>query len=118
MSNTTKKKQPHWLRHPKTKQEKKEAGNAKDQGVKVRGKRSAKNLPDLYDDKPVDSNLKKQNKAKKPAKDTIRKESTDIVNFIEAIMLKNYASANKYIKQAVESRLQEKIEQELQTPLF
>jgi hypothetical protein len=45
-------------------------------------------------------------------------ENTDIVNFIECILIKNYASANKYIKQAVESKLQEKIEKELSTPLF
>lgn len=45
-------------------------------------------------------------------------ENTDIVNFIDCILKKNYASANKYIKQAVESKLQNKIEQELETPLF
>lgn len=42
----------------------------------------------------------------------------NIVNFIDSILSKNYASANKYIKQAVESKLQTKIEQELSTPLF
>lgn len=172
MSNSKKKEQPHWLRHPKTKQEKKEAGKAKEEGVKVRGKRSPRNLPDLYDDKPVGSNLKKQNKSKKPSRDTIRKseedeqsiskqmkqsgkamikgpqvkerkhfapatkvetpkkgkgsynrkktfdENTNIAKFIDSILTKNYASADKYIKQAVESKLQAKIEQELTTPLF
>lgn len=172
MSNSKKKEQPHWLRHPKTQQEKKEAGSAKEQDVPVRGKRSKQNLPDLYDDKPVGSNLKKQNKSKKPSRDTIRKgeedeqsvakqmrktgkatikgpevkerkrfapatkvespkkgkgsykrketfdENTNIVKFIDSILTKNYAAADKYIKQAVESKLQLKIEQELTTPIF
>jgi hypothetical protein len=240
MSNSKKKEQPHWLRHPKTQQEKKEAGSAKDQDVPVRGKRSKQNLPDLYDDKPVGSNLKKQNKSKKPSRDTIRKgeedeqsvakqmrktgkatikgpevkerkrfapatkvekpkkgkgsynrknaeedeeglgtvplrrdpapakkklkfgkrkvdfpkeeytdngpgtvpnrrvrsdqemkdmkkplggkrrysENTNIVKFIDSILSKNYAAADKYIKQTVECKLQSKIEQELSTPLF
>ena len=46
------------------------------------------------------------------------KENTDIINFIECIISKNYAAADKYIKQAVESKLQTKIEQELSKPLF
>lgn len=129
-------------------------------------------MGDSYDDKPVGSNLEKQNKSKKPSRDTIRKgeedeqsiskqmktsgkatikgpqvkdrkrfapptkvdspkkgkgsynrketfdESTDISKFIECILTKNYADADKYIKQAVESKLQQKIEQELSTPLF
>jgi hypothetical protein len=45
-------------------------------------------------------------------------ENTDISKFIECILTKNYVSANKYIKQAVESKIQVKIEQELSTPLF
>lgn len=45
-------------------------------------------------------------------------ENTNITNFIDAIFTKNYADADKYIKQAVESKLQSKIEQELTTPLF
>jgi hypothetical protein len=45
-------------------------------------------------------------------------ENTNIANFIDAIFTKNYADADKYIKQAVESKLQLKIEQELTTPLF
>lgn len=239
MSNSKKTPQPHWLRNPKTQQEKKQSENAKDQDVPVRGKRSKQNLPDSYDDIPVRSNLKKQNKSKKPSRDTIRKgeedsesiaqttvelpdgvwnvhfvngkivevtptfktfdtvdlnsvnnlirqriplerailnskqtneqdeqsiskqmkktgkatfkgpevkerkkfapatkvespkrgkgsynrketfdENTNIAKFIDAIFTKNYADADKYIKQAVESKLQSKIEQELTTPLF
>ena len=46
------------------------------------------------------------------------KESTEIIKFIDSILTKNYAAADKYIKQAVELKLQDKIEQELSTPLF
>jgi hypothetical protein len=195
MSNTKKSPQPKWLRHPKSQQEKKEFGKAKEEGVPVRGKRTPPNLGDLYDDKPIGSNLKKQNKAKKPSRDTIRRgeedeqsiskqmkksgkatikgpqvkerkhfapatkvespkkgkgsykrkgtydedeqglgsvplkggkrkkpysfnENTNIAKFIDCILTKNYADADKYIKQAVESKIQAKIEQELSTPLF
>lgn len=45
-------------------------------------------------------------------------ENTNIVKFIDSILTKNYAAADKYIKQAVECKLQGKIEQELSTPLF
>ena len=46
------------------------------------------------------------------------KENTNIARFIDSILTKNYAAADKYIKQAVECKLQDKIEQELSTPLF
>lgn len=45
-------------------------------------------------------------------------ESNDIVKFIKCVLVKNYASANKYMKRAVESKLQSKIEREFSTPLF
>jgi hypothetical protein len=45
-------------------------------------------------------------------------ENTDIINFIECLIAKNYASANKYLNKAVESKLQQQIEKELSTPLF
>ena len=45
-------------------------------------------------------------------------ENTSIENFIEAILAKNYSDANKYIKQAVEAKIQCKIEEEISTPLF
>lgn len=46
------------------------------------------------------------------------KENSDIIKFIECIISKNYASANKYLNNAVELKIQEKIESELTTPLF
>jgi len=45
-------------------------------------------------------------------------ENSDIINFIECIMQKNYASANKYLDNAVESKILKRIESELETPLF
>lgn len=45
-------------------------------------------------------------------------ENSDIVNFIECLLLKKYASANKYLNNAVETKIQEKISSELETPLF
>jgi hypothetical protein len=77
MSNSKKKEQPKWLRHPKSQQEKKEFGKAKEEGVPVRGKRKPANLGNLYDDKEIGSNIKKQNKSKKPSRDTIRKGEED-----------------------------------------
>lgn len=46
------------------------------------------------------------------------KENSDIISFIECIMSKNYASANKYLNNAVELKIQARIESELETPLF
>ena len=45
-------------------------------------------------------------------------ENMDIANFVEAIFEKKYAQASKYLNSAVESKLQEMIQQELNTPLF
>jgi stalled ribosome alternative rescue factor ArfA len=45
-------------------------------------------------------------------------ENYNIRKFIDCIFTKNYAEADKYIKQAVECKLQDKIKQEISTPLF
>ena len=45
-------------------------------------------------------------------------ENINIHNFIECLLLKKYASANKYLNNAVELKIQEQIEAELETPLF
>lgn len=45
-------------------------------------------------------------------------ENTDIINFIECIISKNYASANKYLDSAVDSKILKRIESEIETPLF
>jgi hypothetical protein len=46
------------------------------------------------------------------------KESVDIANFIYALSTKNYAQANKYLVQAVESKISNRIDQAINTPLF
>lgn len=45
-------------------------------------------------------------------------ENADIDAFIQCLLVKNYASANKYLNNAVESKLLRRIEEELETPLF
>jgi len=45
-------------------------------------------------------------------------EFTNISKFVEAILTKNYASANKHLKQAVDTKLSKIIQSELNTPLF
>lgn len=45
-------------------------------------------------------------------------EFTNISKFVEAILTKNYASANKHLKQAVDTKLAKRIQSELNTPLF
>lgn len=127
-----------WFQHPKSQGEKRQHANSTEQGVPVRGKRSPRNLGDLYDDKPIP--FKKQNSKKKPEKETIRKEkdeqsvykqmkknnrtgkalseSVSISKFIEAIMTKNHAQAHKQLKQAINSKIQKRIAQEIDNPLF
>ena len=63
---------------------------------------------------------KKQGTKKKGGKtvNNCVKESNDISKFIEAVLLKNYAEANKRLKDVVETKLAEKIKSELNTPLF
>jgi len=49
------------------------------------------------------------------------KENTEFINiskFVEAILTKNYASADKHLKQAVDTKLAKRIQSELNTPLF
>lgn len=165
MSNSKKKTTPNWHRSPKSQNEKRSFESAKEQDVKVRGKRSPKHLGDSWDDKQIPSNFKKQNSKFKPKKDSIRTpeedeqmkveppkvkdrkrssgkvdgrtkehvpkkgkgsydrkktldENVDISKFIECVLLKKYAEANKYLHNVVESKLQKRIEQELATPLF
>ena len=175
-SNTKKKTDAEahsWLRHPKSQGEKREYAKSLDQGVQVRGKRSPKNLGDLYDDKSIP--FKKQNSKKKSPRKTIRKgeeeeqsvtkkmkqgggktvfdgpkvkdrkrsapatkvenpkkgkgsynrkkpeelnESASIIKFIEAIMTEDHAKAHKYLKDTINRKIQEKISQEIEKPLF
>jgi len=45
-------------------------------------------------------------------------ESKNISNFITAISTKNYAQANKYLKDVIEAKLQARISASLNEPLF
>lgn len=56
-----------------------------------------------------------------PLKDRIDnalKESTNLHKFIEAIMTDNHAEAHKHLKQAINSKIQNRIAQEIEKPLF
>jgi hypothetical protein len=55
--------------------------------------------------------------AKKNKKEDL-KESTDITSFITAISHKNYAQANKYLRDIIESKIQQRISSSLNEPLF
>jgi hypothetical protein len=45
-------------------------------------------------------------------------ESASIVKFIEAIMTEDHAKAHKYLKDTINKKIQEKISQEIEKPLF
>lgn len=63
------------------------------------------------------SHKPKKGKGSYDRKDTL-KENVELSKFLECLLLKNYAEANKYLHNVVEYKLQQKIEQELTTPLF
>ena len=46
------------------------------------------------------------------------KESTNLHKFIEAIMTSNHAQAHKQLKDAINSKIQKRIAQEIEKPLF
>jgi hypothetical protein len=46
------------------------------------------------------------------------KESTDLSKFIEAIMTNDHAQAHKQLKDAVNFKIQQRIAQEIDNPLF
>jgi len=46
------------------------------------------------------------------------KESYNIAKFISAVSSKNYADANKYLRDAIELKLQTRIAQAVNQPLF
>jgi hypothetical protein len=45
-------------------------------------------------------------------------EACEITKFLESLINKNYSEANKYIKAVVDSKIQKRIKEELNTPLF
>ena len=63
---------------------------------------------------------KKQGTKKKGGKtvNNCVKESHNLAKFIEAIMTDNHAEAHKHLKQAINSKIQNRIAQEIEKPLF
>jgi hypothetical protein len=63
---------------------------------------------------------KKQGTKKKGGKNVNNcvEESTNLHKFIEAIMTSNHAEAHKQLKDAINSKIQERIAQEIEKPLF
>lgn len=59
----------------------------------------------------------KDGKLESPSEEMVS-ESSGIVKFINAISSKNYAQANKYLKGIIESKLEKRITQSLNEPLF
>lgn len=66
---------------------------------------------------PSKEHKPKKGKGSYDRKDTMN-ENADIDAFITCLLTKNYASANKYLNNAVESKLLKRIEEELDKPLF
>lgn len=99
---------------------KKKAPAGKKGSVKSKAKVNPK--ADLNKDKKISKYEGKRAaaiaKSKKKAKAKALKESSDIAQFIYAISSKNYAQANKYLVRVVESKLCERIDQAINTPLF
>ena len=97
---------------------------AKKGSSKVSGaaKKVAKKMPE----KEIDKFLKKKPKkaAKKAAKKTPTSKKkkplteSNISLFIDCILEKKYDDASKYLTSILNSKLQERIEKELATPLF
>ena len=87
----------------------KKKGKAVIDGPKVKDRKKSAPATQVHKDK------KKYDRKKKD--DTVQ-ENMDIVNFINCLLTKKYASANKYLNNAVELKIQKHIEAELETPLF
>ena len=63
----------------------------------------------------------KQNKLEGGLQKRLKKElneSASIIKFIEAIMTEDHAKAHKYLKDTINKKIQEKISQEIEKPLF
>ena len=130
---------PDWMDKPKDKFPARKS--AKDLG-KNPSRKTAKQIRGEEDEESVSKQLKKTGKAtikgpnvkerkrfapatkvEKSKKAYDRKketfdESCNISKFVEAILTKNYATANKHLKQAVEAKMAARIQSQLNTPLF
>ena len=59
-----------------------------------------------------------RSKTSEEDEETPIKENAMIADMVEAIINKNYSDAHKYLTQAVETKLQTKIEAQIDTPIF
>lgn len=60
----------------------------------------------------------KGNKRKQPEPDCVKEQKAHISSMIDCILEKNYGRAHKYLEKVIESKIQQKISDELQKPLF
>ena len=93
---------------------------AKKNNKKSASKTSKKGVKPDYIDVDKDGNKKESMKKaiKDKKKKKIVKENTLISNFIKCIAEEKYAEANKYLQQAIHSKLEAKIAQSMKPTLF
>jgi len=77
--------------------------------LRKKNKKNKKDLP-----LPKETKLRKL----KPSDFEELGESASIIKFIEAIMTEDHANAHKYLKDTINKKIQEKISQEIEKPLF
>ena len=113
------------MRRPRNRGERKSNADAKDQGVKVRGKRSNRKLQSDYDDKSVGGSDtykgENQSSKKKPnvkGAKSIRESKLSVKQFIMAVVEKNYADADKYLNDTLTAKLQKRMMAEQDKPIF
>lgn len=88
--------------------------------IKEEDEQSKKGSKPDYIDLDKDGNKKESMKkaAQDKKKKKIVKESALLVNFIKCIAEEKYAEANKYLQQAIHSKLEAKIAQSIKPTLF
>ena len=119
-----KKQGQHVFDGPKVKQRKRFAPATKTEKPKM-GKGSYNRGNPIDEDEqlpdpPSEIFVDEKNLKKKKGKKTVEhmKESTNLSKFIEAIMTSNHAEAHKQLKDAVNSKIQQRIAREIEKPLF
>lgn len=100
------------------------AGKSKKKNPEEDSESKAKGKKGLWDNiranrgsgkKPTKEMLKQERKIKKTEKIN---ENSMITSFINCIFEKNYNAANKYLTDILNSKIQQRIEKEIETPLF
>jgi len=79
---------------------------------KPKKKSLGKRIADKFVNRSVSGGKKPHNE------NALRRESTNLSKFIEAIMTSNHDQAHKQLKDAINSKIQERIAQEIEKPLF